>query len=111
MKQNIHLAQLADFKRFLKFDYGTRGNLRVYGSQRPPNYNLRGIPTTVPIGLYVGKHDDLSVIQDTRWLKNELQETAFYMEYDNMDHGAFAVGWDATFLNDLIAELIKYKDI
>jgi len=68
VKQMIHLTQLIDQARFNMFDYGRRGNLRVYGRRTSPNYNLQAISGTVPIGLFVGKHDELATVTDANWL-------------------------------------------
>lgn len=38
-----HLAQLFESKRFRKYDFGRKKNMRVYGQQEPPDYNLTNI--------------------------------------------------------------------
>ncbi|RWS18324.1 gastric triacylglycerol lipase-like protein, partial [Leptotrombidium deliense] len=36
----IHFGQLVVSNKFRKFDFGTRGNLKHYGTRYPPEYDL-----------------------------------------------------------------------
>lgn len=47
--------------RFEKFDYGREKNLEFYGSEIPPEYDLKNV--TAPVALYYGKND---LLVDTR---------------------------------------------
>lgn len=47
--------------RFEKFDYGPEKNMVVYGSEIPPEYDLKKV--TAPVALYYGKND---LLVDTR---------------------------------------------
>lgn len=51
MKLNIQIGQ------FHKYDFGSEENSRIYGSAKPPKYNLANIKTKIHI-LY-GAHDNL----------------------------------------------------
>ena len=52
-KNLVHFLQMAKANRFQKFDYGHRGNMLMYNSSTPPEYNLKNIHT--PIVLMSGK--------------------------------------------------------
>jgi hypothetical protein len=43
--------------KFQKYDYGKEENLKKYGQEEPPLYNLTNI--IVPLVMYYGKHDIL----------------------------------------------------
>jgi predicted esterase len=53
------------------FDYGKEGNLKKYGMEKAPQYNL----TNVSFGnvhLFVGKYDKLATVEDVRRLYKDL---------------------------------------
>lgn len=55
LKQIVHFAQLTAVKHFRYYDYGKKKNLKIYGSELPPNYNTTKV--VVPVAYYYGKHD------------------------------------------------------
>ena len=57
-----HFQQFTNSGEFKMFDYGEKKNLKVYGSKRPPFYDLSRI--TFPVNLYVGKYDKLADVKD-----------------------------------------------
>ncbi|CAK1590800.1 unnamed protein product [Parnassius mnemosyne] len=57
-------------ERFEKFDYGKSKNLQLYGSTRPPEYNLSAV--TVPVIAVYGANDHLVDTQDVDWLMDKL---------------------------------------
>lgn len=61
-KQIVHFSQWIKTNRFGLYDFGRTKNLRIYGSELPPEYNLTNI--VVPIAYYYGKHDTLMVPKD-----------------------------------------------
>ncbi|EFA10585.2 gastric triacylglycerol lipase [Tribolium castaneum] len=52
-----HYLQIGASKKFQKYDYGRIGNLKHYGSFKPPSYKLKDIK--VPISLMYGENDIL----------------------------------------------------
>lgn len=40
IKTLSHISQFVITKEFKHFDYGTKGNLKKYGSAKPPSYDL-----------------------------------------------------------------------
>lgn len=49
MRQLIHYLQLFQHERFQKYDYGVTENLKLYGSVKPPEYDLLNIRTNVQL--------------------------------------------------------------
>lgn len=54
MMQLHHFRQLAKSGTFSQFDFG-RGNLRIYKSLKPPQYDLSKVK--VPVYLYAASED------------------------------------------------------
>ncbi|XP_045455716.1 lipase 1-like [Melitaea cinxia] len=57
-------------KRFQKFDYGKEENMKIYGEELPPSYNLSAV--TVPFVALYGNNDYLVDPKDIKWLINRL---------------------------------------
>lgn len=55
----IHFLQLMKSGKFRQFDFGKRRNLRKYGSDQPPGYDLSKV--TAKVGLFYGQNDWLAV--------------------------------------------------
>merc|ERR1712179_265085 len=66
----VHYAQLQISKVFGAFDYGKRGNLKHYGQNTPPLYNLSYC--TPPTGLFWSNNDYLADPLDVSKLFDEL---------------------------------------
>lgn len=69
-KQIIHFGQLYNSNKFVQFDYGRFKNKRIYGSRKPPSYNLTAI--TTPVFLHYADNDWLSTPTDVHRLMLEL---------------------------------------
>ena len=52
-----HYLQLLDGK-FCKYDYDPKTNLKIYGSETAPSYNLKNV--VAPTKIFVGKGDHFS---------------------------------------------------
>ncbi|XP_063635218.1 lipase 3-like [Cydia splendana] len=55
---------------FTKYNYGREKNIKLYGSDRPPEYDLRAV--SVPVVLIYGKNDGIVDVKDVQWLKSKL---------------------------------------
>lgn len=53
------------------FDYGKEGNLKKYGTEKAPQYNLANV-NFYNVHLFVGKYDKLATIQDVKRLYQDL---------------------------------------
>ena len=95
--------------RLAWFDYGEEENLKRYGSATPPAIDISKIKD-VPIALMVGKYDKLVPINDSRWIKDNLDSSVlkFYQEYD-YGHMTFIVGKEASYLDDVQKLLNEYS--
>lgn len=95
-KNIIHFAKIIRDKKFEDFD----------GRQ----YNLRLI-IDFKIGLFVGKDDKLSSIEDSRILRKQLLESnsiSFYKEYTNTGHATFFLNKDLEYIHDLLNCLVHF---
>ncbi|XP_045771371.1 lipase 3-like [Maniola jurtina] len=73
-KTAVHFAQeILAGERFQQFDYGKSDNLKVYGTEQPPEYDLGKI--TLPIKLFWAENDLLSSEKDVRLLFQKLPST------------------------------------
>lgn len=55
MKSIGHYMQQIENGRFSYYDYGNEKNLKLYGSEHAPDYNLTAI--SVPVALIYGQND------------------------------------------------------
>ena len=82
-------------KEFLRYDYGTLGNLRKYGSIRPPRYDLSKI--SAPVFLHYSQSDPMADVADVDRLFKELGNPIgkFLVPQKTFSHSDFAWGIDA----------------
>ncbi|KOB54096.1 Lipase 4 [Operophtera brumata] len=59
-------GQIVRSKTIHKFDYGSQKNTQLYGSSKPPVYNLSAV--TVPVFVIYGRNDGIVDIRDIKWL-------------------------------------------
>lgn len=95
LHQAVHYGQLVKHKRFCHFDHGKKKNLKIYGSELPPDYNLTNV--VVPVAYYYGKQDTICVPKDQadsiRLLPNVIDE--YLLPYKRFTHMDMLVGNDA----------------
>ena len=65
-----HWAQMVRKDRFGKFDYGKKNNLKKYGVEIPPSYDLSKIKSR--IALFNGGQDVLANPKDVSRIAREL---------------------------------------
>lgn len=53
--QILHYSQLVQSRQFRQFDFGTIGNMRIYGTKTPPYYDLTAV--SPPTALWYGGND------------------------------------------------------
>lgn len=73
-------GQIFRSKTINKFDYGPQTNIKLYGSSKPPVYNLSAV--TVPVVVIYGRNDGIVDIRDVKWLIQKLPKVieAFEVE-------------------------------
>ncbi|XP_063832088.1 lipase 1-like [Ostrinia nubilalis] len=111
IKNGNHLVQIADKKRFTKYDYGLLSNYKVYGSAKAPNYLLENV--RIPVALLVGQNDYLSTVKDVALLRKNLPNVVYYheMQRPKTNHADFVWGKNMKdYLFPLVLELLqKYQ--
>lgn len=70
VKNFVRYGQSMKSKDFIKFDYGHAENIKLYGSARPPSFNLSAV--TAPALVLYGRNDHLVDVKDIRWLLKKL---------------------------------------
>ncbi|XP_034830993.1 lipase 3-like [Maniola hyperantus] len=108
-KTAVHFAQeILAGERFQQFDYGKTDNLKVYGAEQPPEYDLGEI--TLPIKLFWAENDLLSSEKDVRLLYERLPSTTemYKVPDPGFNHLDYLWAIDApTLVND---EVLKSLD-
>ncbi|CAG9793273.1 unnamed protein product [Diatraea saccharalis] len=102
-----HMAQVVVSKRFQQYSHGITGNLKEYGTLKPPLYPLYNITTKVE--LLVGLNDLQANVEDVRIL-HQLLPNSSYHEIDNKlwTHLDFAFGKNMYIhLFPLVLDLLK----
>lgn len=71
LQQCFHYLQMVRNNDFNLFDYGDKKtNIRMYGRETPPAYNLTEI--TAPVRLYYSKDDDTATMENAIRLQSQL---------------------------------------
>lgn len=108
--QFIHYAQWTTSGHFRKFNFGKAGNLLHYNSATPPDYNLKNV--TVPISIYYGQNDVITVPEDVKNLIKILPNVIDDRLIKEFNHVDFIWGKQAPHLvYDKIVETIKLREI
>ncbi|GAQ87253.1 Triacylglycerol lipase [Klebsormidium nitens] len=92
VKNLAHLAQMIRTGRFAKYDYGWVGNLRRYFRLSPPAYDLRRIPSSLPMLIAYGGMDALSDPLDVHRLRADLVNAPQTLYVPHYAHGDFILG-------------------
>ena len=66
-KNFAHYGQIIKSGSFPRYDYGKNKNLYIYGTEIPPEYDLKAL-LGLPIALLYGDSDVLSAVEDVKWL-------------------------------------------
>lgn len=83
-----HLFQMIRKGTFAKYDYGMLKNLRLYGSFKPPAFDLSLIPESLPLWMAYGGNDELADATDFQRTLKELQckkELLYLEKYGHVD--------------------------
>lgn len=108
VKNGNHLIQIAEKKRFCKYDYGLWGNLEIYGTPEPPNYDLGKV--VMPVALIASENDYFSSLEDVDLLQNQLSNLVYYhvMERKVHNHIDFVWGRNMTgYLFPIVLRLLE----
>ena len=101
--------QLLDGK-FTKYSYDSKTNLRLYGSETAPSYNLKNVVT--PTKLFVGESDCFSTVENAQKLSEELPIDSLHLvdrpEWSHIDF-AFSQYARKLVYDYLIADMSAYR--
>lgn len=77
------------------YDYGPEKNMKLYGEENPPKYQLKAIET--PISLWYGANDLLAHVKDVDTLFKKLKNPMgkFLIPWEKWNHQDFVWGIDA----------------
>jgi lysosomal acid lipase/cholesteryl ester hydrolase len=91
----VHFAQEINSKKFRAFDYGKDENNAIYGSDTPPDYDLKMV--TAPVAVYWAENDWLAHPTDVLRLFSELPNIVanYDVPYPAWNHLDFVYGIDA----------------
>ncbi|OXU17327.1 hypothetical protein TSAR_001742 [Trichomalopsis sarcophagae] len=94
-KTIVHYGQEISSGRFQRYDYGPEGNLAMYNSTRPPDYDLSKL--SVPVALFWSENDWLASPVDVRRLYDRLPRKilSYKVDYPKFNHLDFLWALDA----------------
>ena len=102
LNQVVHYGQIITSGDYKQFDYGNdKNNQAHYKSDTPPAIPLENI-AKVPIAMFMGQYDDLSVATDTKRTYNKVKTSFYYKIYPDMDHMSFMLGKNMSYMDDVI---------
>ncbi|XP_065074235.1 lipase 1-like [Ochlerotatus camptorhynchus] len=111
-RQVTHYAQGMRSRQFQRYDHGKIKNLAVYGTARPPVYNVSEI--SAPIVLYYGANDFLAEPADVLRLGGMIRNLHAYrqVELNTFNHLDFLIAKDVKGLvyDDVIKRLQSWED-
>ncbi|CAG4991878.1 unnamed protein product [Colias eurytheme] len=76
LKDLYHYAQVSSRDSFSQFDYGKEENLKHYGTELPPDFDLSKV--SMPVALICAKNDKLSTLADVAKLREALPNLIKY---------------------------------
>ncbi|XP_066249536.1 lipase 1-like [Euwallacea similis] len=86
-KQIHHYTQIMETGEFKRFDYGSKGNSKRYGTRKAPKYNLSVI--TMPTVIFYGTGDYLASPKSVKRVAAEItnsEKTVIEVPYAGFDH-------------------------
>ncbi|CAL8134258.1 unnamed protein product [Orchesella dallaii] len=113
MKCLAHYSQNIVSCKFQKYDYGEDGNIKEYGSQKAPEYNLRNI--RAPTYFFYGEQDTLAPPNDVQITASKMQNGVLKGNYKVknkfFNHVDFILAKDANKLvyNKILSEMKKFR--
>ncbi|XP_022148777.1 triacylglycerol lipase 1-like isoform X2 [Momordica charantia] len=101
-----HLFQMIRKGTLSRYDYGLLNNLRVYGRSKPPAFDLRRIPKSLPLWMAYGGNDELSDWTDLQHTIKELDSVPELVYLENYGHVDFILSVRAK--EDVYDPMIKF---
>ncbi|XP_068156610.1 lipase 3-like [Drosophila tropicalis] len=108
--QILHYLQEHQSGHFRQFDFGRKKNLKVYGTENPPDYPTEKI--TCEMHLWYSDNDDMSDVDDVLRVAETLpNKVMHHMDDPLWDHMDFGLNWEVRkYINDPVIEImLKYE--
>lgn len=107
IKQIAHFGQNIKTQTFRRWDYGKRGNMEIYETETPPEYDLSEV--TVNVTFYYSIGDNLVFEKDVLDMARDMENcAALSVPRSTFQHFDFIVNPDVKFLvTDHIVDNIK----
>ncbi|KAH9605491.1 hypothetical protein KSS87_011867 [Heliosperma pusillum] len=106
VKNLNHLFQMIRKGTFARYDYGMLKNKRVYGSLKPPTFDLGLVPESLPLWMGYGGTDDLADVVDVQRTIRELPCKKELLYLDNYGHVDFLLS--VTAKDDVYEHMIDF---
>ncbi|KAL9244946.1 hypothetical protein vseg_018660 [Gypsophila vaccaria] len=106
VKNLNHLFQMIRKGTFARYDYGLLKNKRVYGSFKPPIFDLGLVPKSLPLWMAYGSKDDLADVRDVQRTIRDLPCKKELLYLDNYGHVDFLLSVTAN--EDVYEHMIKF---
>ncbi|XP_017052390.1 lipase 3-like [Drosophila ficusphila] len=105
--QVLHYMQEHQSGHFRQFDFGTKKNLKIYGTEYPPDYPTELI--TTEMHLWYSDNDEMSAVEDVLRVAETLpNKVMHHMEDPLWDHMDFATNWEVRkYINNPIIAIIN----
>ncbi|XP_010028409.2 triacylglycerol lipase 1 [Eucalyptus grandis] len=101
-----HLFQMIRKGSFAMYDYGFFKNMKMYGQLKPPAFDLKSIPQTLPLWMAYGGNDALADEADLQLTLEELQSKPELLYIEKYGHVDFIVGLKAK--EDVYDHMIEF---
>ena len=89
-KNILHGSQCVKSGETKHFDFGDEENIKVYGSNTPPSYDITKVK--VPAYLYFGSLDNTAKLDDGQYMIDRLPNIKEVVNIKDFDHWDFAFG-------------------
>lgn len=109
-RNTLHYAQLMDlpYQEFLRWDYGREGNIKNYGQETPPAYDLSLLD--FPLAILSGSKDKMADPLDVKWTSDQLKNTTIFNHEYYLGHISFAIAKDMSWFDvDVMAIMNHYN--
>ncbi|XP_026764551.2 lipase 3-like [Galleria mellonella] len=107
-KSLAHFGQVIKSKHFQRYDEGTKGNVKRYGTPTPPKYNVSLI--TSPVVLICAENDWVSSLKDIDILSSKLSNLVekYVVPEPKWSHHNHV--WSTKLPNYVFPKIIEYLD-
>ena len=110
-KNLMHWIQLYDTQELAEFDYGKKENIKIYGTEKPPKYNVQNWKSwKIPSFITFSDADPYSVDEDTNYFLNHVEnkDNFVFKRLKNYNHLDYI--WSEDAKNDLYYDIFSFLD-